>query len=454
MLRMTLASLAVLVAVARADTLQQRIDAAPPGATIEVDAGVHAPIRTDKPIRLIGRGRPVIDGGGAADCVTLAGPDSELRGFVIRNSGSDLDRESTGLRVLGARTLIQDNVFEDVLFGIDLKSASDCVIRDNRIGSKPLEISRRGDALRLFRSDRCLIEGNTIEDGRDALLWYSDHVAVRRNISRRNRYGFHMMFANHVTLEDNIVTDNSVGIYLMYGKEFVIRRNDLSRNRGPSGYGLGLKEVDRYEVSGNLFTGNRVGAYIDGSPMVRRLGTATFTGNSFVCNDIALTFLPAVRGNAIHANNFVDNVAQVAVSGRGALRGNEFAVDGRGNFWSDFAGYDADRDGIGDQPYASRRLFESLADREPALRFLLFSPAHDAIEFIGRALPAMQPAPKLTDPAPLSAPVAMPAVRERPRSSDRFGLASACLLAIAGLVAAGALVPEIAWRRARQGRAG
>jgi nitrous oxidase accessory protein len=388
---------------AEAESLQSRIDSAQPGEVIEVRGGTHGPIRTDKSITLRGVGSPIIDGGGSSDCVVMVGGDSAITGFIIRNSGKDLDRESCGLRVMGPRTTIADNRFQNVLFGIDLKQAPDCVIRQNIIGSMPLDIARRGDALRLFKSDRCLIEANTIEDGRDALVWYSDHVTVRKNISRRNRYGFHMMFANHTVLEDNLITDNSVGIYLMYGKGFTVRNNQLLRNRGPSGYGIGFKEVDEYQITSNVLSGNRVGIYLDGSPLRRRAGGAFIERNSIVCNDIGFSFLPAVKGNFIRHNNVVDNVEQLAVQGRGSVQSNEVVS----NFWSDFPGYDADNDGIGDQPYESRKLFESLIDREPRLRLFLFSPAHDAIEFVGKALPSVAPSVKFSDPLPLVSPVSL-----------------------------------------------
>jgi nitrous oxidase accessory protein len=227
----------------------------------------------------------------------------------------------------------------------------------------------------------------------------------------------------------------------MYGRKFVLRGNTLLRNRGPSGYGLGLKEIDGYAIEGNVFSGNRVGCYIDGSPYTRKAGSATFTSNTFACNDIGITMLPAVRGNRITGNNFVDNVEQVAVQGRGAVTGNEFAVAGRGNFWGDYAGYDADRDGVGDQPYRARKLFESLVDREPRLRLLLFSPAHDAIEFMARAMPAVQPEAKFSDPSPLMQPAAV-AVAGNARGDRRL------LAAIgAGLVAMAALIAVIAFGR-------
>ena len=430
----------ILAAATRGSELQARIDAAAPGDTIEVGPGVHhGTILVKKPLKLIGRGWPVIDAGGKGDVLILQAHDCEVRGFVLRNSGDSLDFENAGVRVLGKNTVVADNRFEDVLFGIDLKAAPNCRITGNHITSKPLDIARRGDALRLFRSNDCLIEDNVIEHGRDALLWYSNKVTVRRNVSRHNRYGFHMMYANDVTLEDNVLSDNSVGIYLMYGRKFTLRGNTLLRNRGPSGYGLGLKEIDVYTVERNVFSGNRVGCYIDGSPYTRKAGNATFTANTFACNDIGITMLTAVRGNRITSNNFIDNIEQVAVQGRGAVAGNEFAVAGRGNFWGDYGGYDANHDGVGDQPYRARKLFESLVDREPRLRLLLFSPAHDAIEFMARALPAVQPEAKFNDPSPLMQPVQVAVASGTPASPRLLGATAA------GLVAAAALVGVVAF---------
>ena len=149
--------------------------------------------------------------------------------------------------------------------------------------------------------------------------------------------------------------------------------------------------------------------------------------------------LPAVKGNRIVDNNFIDNIEQVAVQGRGAVSGNEFVINGRGNFWSDYAGYDANRDGVGDQPYRARKLFESLIDREPKLRLLLFSPAHNALEFVGRAMPAVQPEAKFSDASPLMQPVEIAALSGVP--SQRRLLTATC----AGLIAVAVLVLAVAF---------
>ena len=90
----------------------------------------------------------------------------------------------------------------------------------------------------------------------------------------------------------------------------------------------------------------------------------------------------------------------------------------QGNYWSDYAGLDADGDGAGDTPYRSERLFENLIDRVPSLRALLYSPAAQTVEFAASAFPIVRPQPKLADPAPRTQPASIPA---RARAEDDDG---------------------------------
>lgn len=393
-----------------------RIAVASDGDTIEIGPGIYREqIVIDKSITLVGTGRPVIDGGGAGrDIVEITAPDVTIRGFVIRNTGIDLDKENAGIRVLAPRATVEDNMLQDILFGIDLRMAPGSTVKGNRVGGKNLDVARRGDGIRLWRSDDTLVEGNIIHDGRDAILWYSENVIIRGNTAFNCRYGFHLMFSNNVIIEENELTKNSVGVYLMYSTVVEMRRNRLIGNRGPSGYGIGFKEVDMFTVADNLIVGNRVGVYVDGSPFTDRK-PGEFYRNTIAHNDTGITFLPSVRGNILWDNNFIDNIEQVRIAGRGNLKHNQFwreqgdggEGEARGNFWSDYSGYDQDRDGIGDWVHESYTLFENMLDREPKLRILLFSPAQQAIEFVGRALPAIRPEPKFVDELPLMSPVAI-----------------------------------------------
>lgn len=401
------------------------------GDTVRVPAGTYQEhLRIDKPVTLVADGAVTFDGGGSGDIIEVVAPDVTIRGFVIRNTGIDLDQENAAIRVLAPRVTLEANVLQDILFGIDLRESPDSRIIANTIGGKRLDIARRGDGLRLWRADRAVIEGNRIHDGRDAILWYSSGVIVRGNTAHDCRYGLHLMFSDDVTITDNELTGNSVGVYLMYSTGVTLTGNRLLKNRGPSGYGIGLKETDRFTVRDNLIAGNRSGVYLDGSPFTDAQ-PGIFEGNTLAYNDVGFTILPSSRGNEIVGNNFIDNIDQVAVAGRGSLDANRFWKGERGNFWSDYTGYDQNNDGVGDFVHESQTLFENLMDKRPALRLFLFSPAQQAIEFVGRAIPAVRPEPKFTDEVPLMRPLPMPTLRgDVPASQTPILVAGGALLAL------------------------
>lgn len=381
--------------------LQEKIDAAAPGVTILIPAGRYrGSLVLHQPIVLVADGEVVLDGASQSDVVRITSADVTLRGFRIRGTGDSVDEENAGIAISAPRATIENNVLEDVLFGIHLKNAHDTVLRGNVIGGKNLPIARRGDAIRLWNSHHTLIDHNTIHDSRDAVLWYSKNVRVVGNHIRRGRYGLHFMYSDDNILEDNHLSDNSVGAYLMYSRNVAVRRNTFTANRGPSGYGFGLKDVDVVVAEENTFSGNRVGVYIDNSPYSPDVLT-TFRGNVLAYNDIGLAFQPAVRRNRFVENAFLENLEQIAVLSSGNFHGNEFTVGGRGNFWSDYTGYDLDGDGIGDLPYQPVSVFENLMEREPSLRMFLYSPAQQAVELAARAFPIVRLQPKFTDVAPL-----------------------------------------------------
>ncbi len=424
------------------------IEAAGAGDTVVVPPGLHREhLRITKPITIDGMGLAIIDGGGAGDIIEISAPDVTIRGLTVRNTGIDLDRENAAIRALAPRVTIESNVLEDILFGIDLREAPDSRIIGNTIGGKDLDIARRGDGLRLWRADRTVVEGNTIHSGRDAILWYSTGVVVRGNTSHDCRYGLHLMFSDDVTITDNELRRNSVGVYLMYSTGVTLTGNRLLHNRGPSGYGIGLKETDKFSVRDNLIIGNRAGVYIDGSPFSGEQ-PGLFTGNTFAYNDVGITFLPSARGNEIVGNNFIDNIDQVAVAGRGGLEANRFWKGEDGNFWSDYTGYDQNRDGVGDFVHESQTFFDTLTDRHPALRLFLFSPAQQAIEFVGRAIPAVRPEPLFTDEVPLMRPVAVRPAPADGSSHSRAMLFSGAVLTTLGLAVLSAAVRTTNARRA------
>lgn len=385
----------------------QMIEQAAPGAVLRIPAGTYeGNLVIRKPIVLDGGAGVVFDGLGRGTVIDVRADHVTVRGCTVRASGEDVTGEPSAIRVVAANVTIESNVIVDTLFGIDLRDASGGVIRNNSITGKDLEPGRRGDGIRLWWSHGCTVAENTVHDSRDMVFWYSEDLRITRNTVTHSRYGLHFMYSHGSVLEGNDLLSNSVGVYLMYSNGITLRGNRMRDNRGASGYGIGLKDCDDITIVGNALLANRVGAYVDNSPSSID-STGLFESNLIAFNEIGLLATPNTHDNVFTGNAFVENEEPAATHGRGRLVLNDFAREGVGNYWSDYAGFDRDGDGIGDLEYEPQSLFGAMLANEPNLRLFVHCPAQQAIEFTSRALPELRPESTLIDPSPLAVPPAI-----------------------------------------------
>jgi nitrous oxidase accessory protein len=415
-------------------TLATALAEAQPGDTVEVHSGVYpGPVVVAVArLTLTGLDWPVIDGGGAGTVVTLAAEGVTFRGFDVRGSGSEPDRDHAGITATADGITIENNQLSDVLFGVFIAKADGATVRGNDISSKPeLELGRKGDGIRIWYSQDAVVEGNTVHGARDVVAWYAAGLTLRGNSIQGGRYGVHLMYCDDALIEDNRLLENSVGVFTMYSRGVTLRDNLLRGQRGPSGYALGFKDADDVQASGNVLVDNRAGMFLDGTPFTPGVASV-FERNVLAFNDTGVIVLTAVQGNVFRANTFWENVEQVAVQGSGRAGANTWV----GNYWSDYAGYDADGDNVGDTPYQAERLFESMMEREPMLRALLYSPAVQTLELAAVAFPIVRPQPKLVDQTPAMQPSPLPTWAVAPPGDGRAlgGLALA-LLSVSGLAA-------------------
>ncbi|MBI1869732.1 MAG: nitrous oxide reductase family maturation protein NosD, partial [Chlamydiae bacterium] len=371
------------------------VDQAESGDTLRVKPGVYeGPIHVKKSIRLIGEAFPIIDGQGKGSVVYLEAENILFKGFVVRNTGDVLSTEDTGLWATGKGIQIEDNRFENVLFGIYLKQAPFGVVRNNSLISKPLDIARRGDLIRVWYSDNVLIEKNFATQGRDVVLWFSKNMRVLSNEFQESRYGLHFMYCQEAIVERNKLSRNSVGAYLMYSAGLQLKENILINNRGPSGYGIGFKDMDGAVIEKNSVVGNRVGFFLDSC------AKGLFQNNTIALNDIGMQVIPTASHNQFSKNNFIENGEQILLDGSSSHTVNDW----NHNHWSDYRGFDANQDGVGDVAYRPMKLFERMVDRFHALKVFYGSPSVVAIDFAANTFPVFAPTPKFVDEFPLMQP--------------------------------------------------
>ena len=379
-------------------TIARALAVAAEGDTIRVAAGRYPErLRIERRLTLLGEGWPVVDAGGEGHVVEALAP-VEIRGFVLRGSGTSLDGEHAGVMVRAAGSVVAGNRLEDVLYGICLKQAGGSRVEGNRIAGKPFAPPRRGDGIRLWYSPDTRVTGNEVRGARDVVAYFSDHLMIEGNVIHAGRYGLHTMYIHHSRIADNRMFDNQVGAFLMYSRDIRVDGNVFADAAAPSGMGLGLKDSDEVRVRGNLFVENSVGVYLDNSPgdPARR---NVFEDNTFAGNGVAVRMLPSVSWNRFAGNDFLSNGSPARVMGGARaeqVRQNEWA----GNHWSDYAGFDGDGDGVGEAPYVHAHLADELLERRPELAIFAHAPALAALDALVRWFPLLAPASVVVDPAP------------------------------------------------------
>jgi len=95
-----------------------------------------------------------------------------------------------------------------------------------------------------------------------------------------------------------------------------------------------------------------------------------------------VTLFSGAERNRFGGNRFAANWSDVVLSGRDSA--TEWSIDGRGNSWSRYRGFDFDGDGRGDAPHPVVGAFERLEGANPGVRLFLQSPAAAGLELAAR----------------------------------------------------------------------
>ncbi len=406
------------------DGLRARLAAAAPGETIHVAAGRYTgPFVIDRPVTLIGHGRPLLVGNRTTHVVAVRAADVTIEDFEIRGSGLDLSLDHAGIHVTSPRVTVRGNRIVECLHGVYVRHADDARIEGNTIlglapagadvetvnplallpkpgegelCAAPANQNRRGNGVHVWNSVGLTIAGNVIRDTRDGIYFsFVDRSTVRGNDIARVRYGLHYMYSDDNRFEANRFSDNAAGAALMYSKGLTLARNRFVANHGYRAYGLLLQSVDDTVVTGNEITGNTLGLFLENGHANRVLG------NRIAGNHVGIRVSDSSDANVFAGNRFTGNIHPVETSGDN--QANTWALDGRGNAWEGALSLDLDRNGIADLPHRELDLFSGLRHELPAIGLLAGSPAERLLRFVHARLP-IPGASGIVDPAPLVEP--------------------------------------------------
>ncbi len=409
--------------------LQARLDAAPAGATVVVEPGLYVgDLVLDKPVRLVGRGRPVLRGSGQGSVVRVRADGVTVEGFRIDGRrGGDLSRDSAGVHSASRDTTLRDLEIVESLFGVYLREADGAVVERCRIRGIPgRDPGEKGSGIHAYNLEHFRFDDNEMVDVRDGLyLQNASKGTLRGNLARDVRYGLHYMFSDDNLFEGNTFENGAAGTAIMYSQRIVFRRNSFLRNRGFASVGLLFQGCDDVLAEENLVADNARGVFIEGSHRV------TLRRNVIAGSDVAAVLYDPAGGHRFEGNSFVGNRSPLDL----VARQTDTAFVG--NYWSDNTQPDLDGDGRCDRPYRLSSVFDHFRGNLTAADLMSDSFAALAIGAAESAFPVLRLVP-VEDPAPLARPPELPGVPQA--SPRRAGASPAGLLASLGLAAAGAAV--------------
>ena len=383
-------------------SLQEVIDSAKAGSKIELPQGIfNGNIVINKPLILTGqKDKTIIKGDGKGTVITINSSNVTIKNLTILNSGIEHERVDAGIAIKNARFCeISNCIIKDCLFGIDLQSVHNSKIINNFIQSKNFSLGIRGDGVRLWYSNDNLLKKNKLYKSRDFVVWYSHGNIIEENIGEYGRYSLHFMYAGKNIVRKNYYKHNSVGIFFMYSRDTEAYENTIISSLGTTGIGIGLKDATNFTIKNNTVLYCAKGFYIDRSPFEPDEHNY-IQNNKILYNAIGMHFHSLSIDNIIQKNIFKGNIENTYDdSGANTIHSvrNKWAY----NYWDDYAGFDKNKDNIGDTPYSQFYYADKMWLTNPNVRFFYASPVISILNFLAKLAPFSEPIRLLTDEKPL-----------------------------------------------------
>ncbi|MBN7824341.1 nitrous oxide reductase family maturation protein NosD [Bowmanella dokdonensis] len=346
------------------------------------------------------------DAGGKGHGLLIRAAKVRVEGCSFANWGRSLTEMNSGVFVSAAshQASLLNNHLEGPGFGIWVDGASDILIQGNDItGDAALRSQDRGNGIHLYAVTGARVIDNRVRLTRDGIyIDTSNRNHLQGNVLEELRYGIHYMFSNDNRVIGNLTRGTRTGYALMQSRKLEVLNN---RSVEDQNYGILMNYITYSTISGNQVVAVKSGSTGD-SMISGAEGKALFIYNSvfnriennlFAHSALGIHLTAGSEDNQITGNAFVNNQHQVKYV---ATRTQEWSDASRGNYWSDYLGWDRNSDGLGDIPYEPNDNVDRLLWLYPQMRLLLHSPAIELLRWVQQAFPVVK-FPGVRDSYPL-----------------------------------------------------
>jgi nitrous oxidase accessory protein len=397
------------IIVSPSDDLNLAINSARSGDELRLEKGVYkGHFIIDKTLHLNCLDGAELDGNHQSNTLTVNAENVTIENCNIINWGHDLTLMNAGIFVekSASNINIKNNYLKGDTFGIWVDSSPDALIDNNKIeGNLAIRSQDRGNGIHLFNVTNALVQFNEVWHTRDGIyIDTSNNNQLINNELHDLRYGIHYMYSYNNLIKKNITRRTRTGYAFMQSKYLTVEDN-LSMN--DTNYGMLMNFITNSTLSGNqiIDTHQQQGQggehYIKGAEgkalFIYNAHFNTVKNNLLSKSDIAIHLTAGSEKNKIYGNYIVKNKRQVKYV---ASRLVEWSFEERGNYWSDYQGWDRDFNGIGDEAFEPNDGIDKILWKYPAANVLINSPAVQTLRWVQKKFPVLK-SPGIKDSYPL-----------------------------------------------------
>lgn len=342
-------------------TIQDAIDAPETmsGHTIFVNDGTYYEhIVLNKSPSLIGENRSgtFIDGNGTGTLIWVTANSVSISGFTFCNSGRNYS-DCSILIENSQDNNVTDNVITGNLYGVKLVNSTDNELTDNVAFENSV-------AINLWNSSYNKIMRNNIDSANNSgvALWQdsSNNIIQCNNVSHSNCTGIYTNKSDNNTIAFNNLSFNEGGIFLTESSCNILTGNNITSSTMS---GLALRNVTNSGIYFNTIAQNPYGI------TTQNITYDIFVGNTIADNEYNL-YLGNSSNNNFYDNNFILKSPEPFYNIQALIYNsslNSWDNGLEGNYWSDYAGKDSDRDGIGNTPHVICKIDANNQDNYPLM---------------------------------------------------------------------------------------
>ena len=351
--------------------LQQQIDEAEPGATIEVTGEHSGNFLITKPLTLIGKDA-TLRATGMKPALTIDNTqDVIIDNFkVIANQRGIVVKDVDNARIVNIAA-------SDMLIGIQLHRSKNIELAYNSIEGTDAHYAKKGNGLALFQSEDLHVHHNQITKVQDGIyIEEIQGIHVHDNTVTNSRYGTHFMYSDAGLVENNTYERNVTGLMVMMVDGFTARYNISRYHNEMNGSGVLFYDVKNATLAHNTISENRLGL------VLQKCDTVRVEDNECLVNQTALEATRVDDVSLVMNNTFIGNIL--------TARSDKEGVTLYANYYDDYNGIDADGDRYGDTPYTAYSSFGQWMVRQPAYQYFVASPSVELLTVLDQQTPVAQ----------------------------------------------------------------